>query len=97
MWNWLPATEAQSLGLVTRTFPQEELTDAARETALRLAKGPPVALSMIKRGLNASHALSFADTLDQEARAQAVCAATHDFAEGMKAFLEKREPHYTGG
>ena len=73
--DWVPAPEALSLGLVTRTFPQEDLLDAARETALRLANGPPVALTLTKRGLNASHGLSFA---------------------AMKAFVEKREPRYSG-
>jgi 2-(1,2-epoxy-1,2-dihydrophenyl)acetyl-CoA isomerase len=94
--DWIEAPEARSLGLVTRTYPQEELLDAARETALRLAQGAPVALTLAKRGLDASFALSFAEALDQEARAQAVCTATHDFAEGMKAFIERREPQYTG-
>jgi len=95
--DWVEVAEARSLGLVTRTLPPDELVDAARETALRLAKGPPVALTLMKRGLNASLGQSFADTLDQEARAQAVCTATHDFAEGMKAFVERREPEYSGG
>lgn len=94
--DWVGASEAQSLGLVTRTFPAPDLLDEARETAVRLAKGPPVALTLIKRGLNASLGQSFPDTLDQEARAQAVCTATHDFAEGMKAFVERRDPEYSG-
>lgn len=95
--DWLSAEEARSIGLVTRVLPANELVDAGREVALRLAKGPPIALSMIKRGLDSSHSQSFADILDQEARAQAVCTATHDFAEGMKAFIERRDPEFSGG
>mgnify|MGYP001814049713 CR=1 FL=1 len=95
--DWISARDAESLGLVTRILPADELVDSARETALRLAKGPTVALSMIKHGLDVSHGMSFAEVLDLEARAQSICTATHDFAEGMKAFVERRDPDFSGG
>jgi len=94
--DWIDAREALALGLATRTFPAAELAKAAREVAQRIAAGPPVALSLTKRGLDASHGQSFAETLDAEARAQAICSATNDFGEGMRAFLEKRAPRYSG-
>jgi len=94
--DFVGAEEALELGLVTRVLPQGELLDGARETALRLARAAPVALGLIKRGLDASHGLSFAEMLDLEARAQAACVATHDFGEGLEAFLQKREPRFSG-
>ena len=57
---------------------------------------PPIALSLIKQSLHRSLSLSMDEALDVEAVAQAACSATEDMVEGVKAFMEKREPRFTG-
>jgi len=67
-----------------------------RRLARRLAAGPPLALSMTKKLLNNSGAVSMAQALEDEARCQTVNFATSDTREAMRAFAEKRDPHFTG-
>ena len=90
------AAEALSLGLVTRVVPDGRLRDEAWDLAQRLATGPPLALARIKQNLNDSEVVDFASALDLEARRQAESAATADCAEAAAAFLDKREPRFTG-
>ncbi|MDJ0849951.1 MAG: enoyl-CoA hydratase-related protein [Myxococcota bacterium] len=94
--DWIAADEALRLGLATRVFPASELAARVAEWAARLAEQAPLAVSLIKQSLNRSFELSLPDALEQEAVAQAACAASNDFAEAMQAFAEKRPPRFTG-
>ncbi|HTT87891.1 MAG TPA: enoyl-CoA hydratase [Acidimicrobiales bacterium] len=92
----LSADEAASMGLVNRVVADEELDAFVDEWAHRLAAGPPVALSMTKKLLNDSAAVSMAQALEDEARCQTVNFSTEDTREAMRAFAEKRDPHFVG-
>ena len=92
----IDAKEAQDLGLVNRVVPAAQLDAFVEDWATRLASGPPVALSMSKRLLDQSTAVSLAQALEAEAQAQNVNFATADMAEAMTAFLEKRNPQFKG-
>ena len=94
--DWIPADEALRLGLATRVFPAAELASRVGEWAARLAEQAPLAVSLIKQSLNRSFESSLADALEQEAVAQAACAASNDFSEAMRAFAERRTPRFTG-
>jgi DNA-binding LacI/PurR family transcriptional regulator len=64
--------------------------------AARLASGPPIALSMTKRLLTNSFAMSMDEALEAEGMAQSVNSGTEDAPEAIRAFLEKREPRFKG-
>jgi len=90
------AHRALELGLVNRVVPVPELADATRLLALRLAAGPTRALGRTKRLLNESLNRSLTDQLLAEQDSFAACAIEPDFAQGVRAFVEKRQPHFTG-
>jgi len=90
------ADEAKEIGLVNRVVPDDELDAAVDELALRLSRGPTLALSMTKRLLNNSFTSSLSEALEAEAMAQAVNSSTDDTKEGMLAFLEKRDASFKG-
>jgi 2-(1,2-epoxy-1,2-dihydrophenyl)acetyl-CoA isomerase len=92
----LGATEAQELGLVAAVVPDDQLADATRALAHRLATGPTRGIALTKRLLNASEDASLADALAAEAALQDLAGRTDDHAEGVTAFGEKREPEFGG-
>jgi 2-(1,2-epoxy-1,2-dihydrophenyl)acetyl-CoA isomerase len=92
----LSADEAGSFGLVNKVVAEDELDAFVHDWATRLAAGPPIALSMTKKLLNNSAAVSMAQALEDEARCQTVNFSTGDTREAMRAFAEKREPRFTG-
>jgi 2-(1,2-epoxy-1,2-dihydrophenyl)acetyl-CoA isomerase len=92
----LSATEAAELGIVNRVVPLGEIDAFVDEWARRLASGPPLALSLTKKLLNAGATSSLAQALEAEGVAQNVNFASRDTAEAMLAFLEKREPTFGG-
>jgi 2-(1,2-epoxy-1,2-dihydrophenyl)acetyl-CoA isomerase len=92
----LSAEEAASYGLVNRVVADDELDAFVEDWARRLAKGPPVALSMTKKLLNNSASVTMAQALEDEARCQTVNFYSEDTAEAMRAFVEKREPEFKG-
>ncbi len=92
----LDAETARSFGLVNKVVPADELDAVVDEWADRLAEGPPLALSMTKTLLNNSFGASMEESLEDEARAQSVNFASADTNEALRAFIQKREPHFTG-
>ena len=94
--EWFDAQDALRMGVVADVFALEELDAHVDERVARLVALPPLALAEIKRGLNASFESDLPQALEQEAAAQASLARTDDFAEAMRAFLEKRPARFSG-
>jgi 2-(1,2-epoxy-1,2-dihydrophenyl)acetyl-CoA isomerase len=92
----LDAEEALRIGLINRVVPIEELDSTVNQMAARFASAPAIALANIKVGLNLGERTDLATALDFEAVHQAACFRSQDFAEGVKAFLEKRKPVFQG-
>jgi 2-(1,2-epoxy-1,2-dihydrophenyl)acetyl-CoA isomerase len=90
------AEEALSLGIVNQVVPDDELERVTLELARSLARGPSVALGLIKRNLNCAERGNLAELLDVEAAHQIATGRTHDHREAAKAFVEKRPPVFTG-
>jgi len=92
----ISAEEAHRLGLVNEIVPLQDLLARARELATTLADNSPASLAATKRLLRTySHAeldQQIAAAVDENARIR----TTHDFREGVTAFLEKRKPNWTG-
>ena len=90
------ANEALEMGLINRVLPDNEVDAFVDNWARKLAAGPPIALAQTKRLLNNSLNVTLEEALDDEAAAQTINFATNDTAEAMRAFIEKREPKFTG-
>src|SRR5438105_1828029 len=88
------AEEALRLGLVNRVVPEAELERATAAMADALAGGPALATRNGKRLLRESLSQSLSEQLAAEAKSFGACAATGDFVEGVRAFLEKRAPRF---
>jgi 2-(1,2-epoxy-1,2-dihydrophenyl)acetyl-CoA isomerase len=92
----VPASEALALGLVQRVLARDDVLPAAQELARQLAARPTLALGWTKRLMRAAEQSPLADAMELEAQLQASAVGTHDHAEGVAAFLEKREPRFEG-
>jgi 2-(1,2-epoxy-1,2-dihydrophenyl)acetyl-CoA isomerase len=92
----ITAKEAAEFGIVNRVVPAAQLDAFVDDWASRLAAGPPIALSMTKTLLNNSMAVSMAQAVEDEARAQSVNFTTADMMEAVAAFVEKRDPNFQG-
>jgi enoyl-CoA hydratase/carnithine racemase len=92
----IDAIEAERIGIVNRVVPGDDLDKVATELATRLAALPPIQLALSKRLLNQSFSVSMAEALEFEDTAQAMNFASKDTTEAILAFLQKREPKFTG-
>jgi 2-(1,2-epoxy-1,2-dihydrophenyl)acetyl-CoA isomerase len=92
----LPAETARDWGLIWQVCDDDKLLAEAGHLATRLATQPTKAFSLIKQAINASSSHGLEDHLALEAKLQAEAAATHDYNEGVTAFLERRKPDFTG-
>ena len=86
----ITAQEALGWGLVNKVVPDDQLEQAVNE----LAKGPTRALGLSKRAIHRASLASLRETLEYEAELQEIAGRTEDYAEGVAAFLEKREPKF---
>jgi 2-(1,2-epoxy-1,2-dihydrophenyl)acetyl-CoA isomerase len=90
------AREAERLGIVSRVVADSELERAATEWAERIAAGPTASQARIKQLLRSSVTATLEEQLAHEAKMQREIGQTQDFAEGVAAFVEKRQPNFKG-
>jgi 2-(1,2-epoxy-1,2-dihydrophenyl)acetyl-CoA isomerase len=92
----LTAAEAHAWGVVSEVVEADALQARAAELATQLAALPTRAIGMTKRLLDRAAGATLEEQLELEAQMQAAAAETQDFAEGVAAFLEKRDPKFSG-
>jgi 2-(1,2-epoxy-1,2-dihydrophenyl)acetyl-CoA isomerase len=90
------AATAERIGLVNRVVPADRLIDEATDLARRLAGSAPLALALAKRGLNRAIESSLEDALEYEAQLQSIAGRSADHAEGVAAFVDKRQAEWRG-
>jgi enoyl-CoA hydratase/carnithine racemase len=88
---------ALEMGLVNRVAKDAAaVRDEAQALARKLASGPSFAIGMTKTMLSQEHNMGLHDALEAEAQAQQICMQTQDFREAHRAFVDKREPRFSG-
>jgi 2-(1,2-epoxy-1,2-dihydrophenyl)acetyl-CoA isomerase len=92
----IDAATACDWGLVNEVVPADQLHETALAWGRRLASGPTTAISLIKRLLDSGLHTSFDEAVENEARAQHIAYTTEDMAEGITAFMERRDPNFKG-
>ena len=90
------AAEAARLGIVNQVVAPEELQTETLRLAERLRAAPPIALAAAKHAVYRSEASDLEEMLRYETEAQLRCFESADGHEGVRAFLEKRAPKFTG-
>jgi len=92
----LDAEEAHRIGMVNRVVPHDQLEQETMALAGRLASGPTLAYARMKENLNRAETCDLLTALDQEALNMQLSGMTNDHREAAKAFVEKRQPAFTG-
>ncbi len=90
----MDAAEAERSGLVSRIIPDNELVDEAIRTAARIASLSQPVVMMIKECVDRAYETQLAEGLRYERRSLHAAFALSDRKEGMRAFVEKRDPAY---
>ena len=94
--DFVDARTAYEWRLVEKVVPREQLLDAALEIARTIAERSPVAVGILRELARTTRDLSLEEGLRREADGFRRCLESEDGAEGVAAFLEKRQPQFTG-
>ena len=92
----LPAETAEAWGMIYKCVDDDALMPEATKLCERFAIAPTQGLALIKRALNASATNTLDAQLDLERDSQREASLTPDYGEGVRAFMEKRKPNFTG-
>ena len=90
------APEAAQIGMINRAIPENELDAAVDETVAYYRNAPTKAIGAMKAVLNQSYQSDLGKMLELEALNQDALSKTHDAAEGIMSFIQKRKPDYQG-
>ncbi|MCE7043946.1 enoyl-CoA hydratase-related protein, partial [Dyadobacter sp. CY312] len=90
------APEAAQIGMINRAVPENELDAAVDETVAYYRNAPTKAIGTMKAVLNQSYQSDLGKMLELEALNQDALSKTHDAAEGIMSFIQKRKPDYQG-
>ncbi len=96
MGDRLSAEQAEQWGLIWRCVDDADLMTEARRICAQFAAGPAQGLATIKQALRAAESNTLDQQLDLELILQRELGASHDYREGVRAFIEKRPPKFTG-
>jgi enoyl-CoA hydratase/carnithine racemase len=94
--DFVDAEEAVRIGYASRMVGADELMEVTREFALRLAKGPAVAMQLAKRLVYRGLNVDWQEAFEQAGTAMAIAQSTEDAREGPRAFVENRPPNFQG-
>ena len=94
--EWITAEEAYRIGLVQRVTRVEELLSVATELAEKIAANAPLAVQATKEAVSHGLGLRLDDALDYDNLLVFKNRQSEDSKEGVRAFLEKREPDFLG-
>jgi 2-(1,2-epoxy-1,2-dihydrophenyl)acetyl-CoA isomerase len=92
----LSAMEAKEYGICLEVVEEDQLLSRAEEMASSFAASPTIAIGLAKVMLNRSFESSFEDVLREEGMVQGISFTTEDHKEGVRAFIEKTNPNFTG-
>lgn len=90
------AVDAEKMGMIYKTYPDDSFEEESKKLAFQIAGMPTKALVLTKMAMNESLSHNLDEQLEVEATLQAQSAATADFKEGIRAFMEKRVPDFKG-
>lgn len=94
--DFIGAEEAERIGMVNRVYEDERLMEGTRTFAEKLAAGPPLTTRMIKRAVYQSARSDLRTSLDLISSHMGIVQSTEDSQEALRAFQEKRPPHFRG-
>ncbi len=94
--RWVSSEEALKIGLLSKVVPSEDLQKETRAVAEQIAKSPPIVTRFVKQLVYKGLQTDLPASLDMTAAATAMTMFTKDHEEGVKAWMEKREPKYKG-
>ena len=92
----IPASQAEQWGLITHCVPGDAFESTLAELSTELAARAPLALRTLKTVLNKGADAPLETALELERKSYAWLRSSHDYEEGVRSFLEKREPKYSG-
>lgn len=96
MGTRVKASEAAAIGLVNKCVPADQLDAAVKSYTDYFATAPTRSIGLIKKMLNKSATSTLEQMLEYETYCQEIAGSSHDYKEGVSAFLEKRKPEFLG-